>query len=333
MKLLNGIGLGTFPFASPFTPVGAKEAEDIVEAYLNGGGRYIDVAPTYGLGKVEELLGELLQKYPRDKYFINTSCGHAREGDTLKLSGKYQDVLNDCDNSLRRLKVDYIDLYISHVPDPDTPFAETMEALTDLKKAGKVKRIGVSNVSLEQLQDYNATGAVEFVQNRFSLINQDLSPEFQVYCQAHDIGVVAYQVLDRGLLTEGVLQKLAMRPDDLRRRKPEFRENVVQEIGKWVNESLVPIAKSAEVSLPTLIIWWTLQQPAIALSQCGATSIAQVQKIVAAASFQGTPALKEKIDAAYNTLEERIHDQYQCSVREFTGLATYNVYSGSPTGK
>ena len=207
-------------------------------------------------------------------------------------------MIHECDESLRRLKLDYVDLYISHVPDPATPFAETMHALTDLKRAGKAKRIGVSNVSLEQLQDYNASGAVEFVQNRFSLINQDVSAEFQAYCQANNIGVVAYQVLDRGLLTEGVLKKLEMRADDLRRRKPEFRENVVRTIGEWVGASLQPIAESASISVTTLAIWWALQQPAIALCQCGATSVEQVRHILAAATFVGSPELKNEIDNA-----------------------------------
>ncbi|MEK7639794.1 MAG: aldo/keto reductase [Patescibacteria group bacterium] len=333
MKLLNGIGLGTFPFASPFTPVDGKTAGSILDAYLNGGGRYIDTAPTYGLGKVEEQLGELLTKYPRDRFFINTSCGHAREGDTLRLSGKYKDVIHECDESLRRLKLDYVDLYISHVPDPATPFAETIHALKDLKRVGKAKRIGVSNVSLEQLQEYNASGAVEFAQNRFSLINQDLSAEFQAYCQAHNIGVVAYQVLDRGLLTEGVLKKIEMRSDDLRRRKPEFRENVVHEIRQWVGASLRPIAESAGVSITTLVIWWALQQPAIALCQCGATSLEQVRHILAASNFTGSLELKTTIDNAYATLESKIRNEHKSSVREFTGLATYNVYAGSPTGK
>ncbi len=333
MKLLNGIGLGTFPFASPFTPVDGKTAGSILDAYLNGGGRYIDTAPTYGLGKVEELLGELLTKYPRDRFFINTSCGHVRDGEKLRLSGKYNDVLKECDESLRRLHLDYVDLYISHVPDPETPFTETMRALEEIKKVGKAKHIGVSNVTLEQLQEYNASGSVEFVQNRFSLINQDLPSAFQDYCKANNIGVIAYQVLDRGLLTDSVLKKLALGENDLRRRKPEFRENVVREIGAWVGESLQPIAADANINVSTLAIWWALQQPSVALCQCGATNLKQVQQILKVPELQPMPEVLVDVDAAYGLLEKRIRDRFSQSVREFTGLATYNIYAGSPTGK
>src|SRR5262249_40309559 len=111
MKLLNGIGLGTFPFASPFTPVSSDAATTIIERYLDLGGIYFDVAPTYSFGGVVELLGNALQKYSRDRFFINSFCGYVldRSNQYIK-SGKFNDVIEDCNSSLKRLKVDYLDL-------------------------------------------------------------------------------------------------------------------------------------------------------------------------------------------------------------------------------
>ena len=136
MKLLNGIGLGTFPFASPFTKVDESEALNIVTSYINGGGKYIDTAPTYAFGEVENLLGRILKKFNRDDFFINTSCGFIRQGNGYVKSGKYKDVIQDCEESLLRLGLNEIDLYISHTPDTETgtPFSETIAALEDLKK-------------------------------------------------------------------------------------------------------------------------------------------------------------------------------------------------------
>lgn len=332
-KLFNGVGLGTFPFANPFGKVEEAVAAEVLHTFLHSGGRYIDVAPTYAFGQVEEFLGKELKEYARDDFFINTSCGYVLKDDKFVVSGKYEDVIADCDASLRRLGVDYIDLYISHIPDVNTPFAETMGALRELKQKGKIKHIGVSNVSLEQLKEYNADGVVEFVQNRFSLLSNSGSEEFRKYLLDNNIGLVAYQVIDRGLLTNKMLSSLVLSESDLRRKKPEFKQEIVQELSRWIVESVYPIAQKYGISITTLAIKWARKQDFVVMCQCGATSPQYIKDFVDVTAVDTPSDFYSEVDAAYDTLSKHIQNTYGQTVRQFMGLESYNLYSGSASGK
>jgi aryl-alcohol dehydrogenase-like predicted oxidoreductase len=321
VKSPNRVGLGTFPFASVFSKVSDYGAQSIVRKFLDLGGFYIDTAPIYGFAQAETLLGRILQSIPRDKYYIASKCGYVWGSDRKpQLSGEYQDVISEFEKSLRRLNLECIDLYMSHVPDPDTPFEETMSALADLQAEGKIRDIGVSNVSLEQLQEYNKTGLVKFVQNRFSLLNQSFAPDFIAYCEEQGIGIIPYQVIERGLLTDKVIEGIELREGDLRHQKPEFASEVRQVIGWWVGEHLKPIADDLETSVSALAIWWALQQPAIAFCICGATKVAQIVSNLRAASLEPPSDTLERINATYQTLVDEIESKYSMSVREFMGL-------------
>lgn len=332
-KLFNGVGLGTFPFANPFGKMGENVATEVLHMFLNSGGKYIDVAPTYAYGQVEELLGKELKKYARDDFFINTSCGYVLKDDKFVVSGKYEDVIADCTASLKRLDVNYIDLYISHIPDVNTPFAETMSALKELKKSGKIKHIGVSNVNLEQLKEYNADGGVEFVQNRFSLLSNSGSEEFRKYLLDNNIGLVAYQVIDRGLLTNKMLSPLVLSESDLRSKKPEFKQEVVQEIAHWITESVYPIAQKYGISITTLAIKWARNQDFVAMCQCGATNPKYIKDFIDVTDVDTPFDFYSEVDAAYDILSKHLQNTYGQTVRQFMGLESYNLYSGSASGK
>lgn len=332
-KLFNGVGLGTFPFANPFGKVEETVASEVLHMFLRSGGKYIDVAPTYAFGQVEEFLGKELKKYARDDFFINTSCGYVLKDDKFVVSGKYDDVIADCDASLMRLGVDYIDLYISHIPDVSTPFDETMGALKELKQKGKIKHIGVSNVSLRQLKEYNVDGKVEFVQNRFSLLSNNGCEEFRKYLLDNSIGLVAYQVIDRGLLTNKMLSSFILSENDLRSKKPEFKQEVVQELSRWINESMYPIAQKYGISITTLAIKWARNQDFVAMCQCGATNPKYIKDFADVTSVNTPSDFYSEVDAAYNILSKHLQNTYGQTVREFMGLESYNLYSGSASGK
>lgn len=115
------LGLGTFPFASVFGDVRPHIAGDVLDGFLSQGGRYIHTATIYASGETEKLLGNLLSKYPRDAFVINTSCGWVRAGDGYVLSGAASDVHEGLAESLERLQLDYVDVHMVHMPDPATP--------------------------------------------------------------------------------------------------------------------------------------------------------------------------------------------------------------------
>ncbi|MFI4989800.1 MAG: aldo/keto reductase [Solirubrobacterales bacterium] len=333
-RLLNGVGLGTFPFAGPFSELG-DDATSILGAYLDAGGTYIDTAPTYDYGEVESVLGRELAKRPRESFFVNTSCGYILDGEgkAYVVSGRPEDVIADCDASLSRLGLEYIDSYISHIPDPNVPFAETVGAMEELRQAGKVRMLGVSNVTLEQLEEYNASGAISLVQNRFSYLNRSIAADFADYCVSHDVGIVAYQVIERGMLTAKGRGVFVLRDGDLRQVKSEFGDEIREAISAWVSTSVTPIAERHGVPLAALAVWWALQQPFVALAQFGATSVAQIQETMRVCDASLPAETLRELDDAYAVLSSQLASDEKGSVRDFLGLSTYNFYGGSATGK
>lgn len=285
----NRVGLGTYPFANVYSPLSKKGAKNVVRLFIDKGGYYIDTAPVYGFGEVETLLGEVLRDFPREKYYISTKCGYVDvEGktfQTVQKSGKYEDVIDECEKSLKRLRTDYIDLYFVHWPDPNTPFDETMSALSKLQEDGKIKEIGVSNITLEELQEYNKRGGVKYIQNRFSLINRSISRELEEYMMDNSIKLVPYQIIDRGLLTEKVQEKSTI-------------------IGDWVRTSLSPIAKRAGITLSQLSIAWALHQKFVGFVLVGVTNPQNVEINLHADSILLSDETMRQIDDAIAILSK-----------------------------
>lgn len=324
MKQHNRIGLGTFPLASAFHKISNSDAQKVVGSFLDQGGFYIDTAPMYGFGEVETLLGAVLQKYSREQYFIATKCGYIDvEGKTfqnIQKSGKYNDVLRECDRSLQRLKLNYIDLYFMHSPDPNTPIEETLQALEALQQQGKVRQLGVSNVNLSELKEYNRTHKINFIQNRFSLINRSIDQEFSDYLLKNNIKLVPYQVIDRGQLTSNLLTGISLENSDLRKGRADWLEEKITLIADWSKEKLNPIAQSLNLTLEQLALAWALQQPYMGFLIVGLTNQRYISINFQADQIQLSAETLKQIDQAYQELEKRVLHDYHLSLREFRGL-------------
>lgn len=308
-KKKNRIGLGTYPFAGGrFAPISKEQIKRIVALFLDKGGYYIDTAPIYGFGEVETLLGEALRNYPREKYCIATKCGYVDvEGKTFKTvkkSAKFNDVIRECERSLKRLCINYIDIYFIHWPDANTPFDETINALTKLQGDGKIRHIGVSNVTPKQLQEYNTSGNVKFIQNKFSLLNRSISQELKTYMKNHAIQLVPYQIIDRGLLTDKIFQA----PETI--------------LGGWVKRSLSPIAKRLGITLGQLAIAWALHQEYVGFVIVGLTNPEYIEINLNANPVRLDKSVMLEIDAAYQQLEITIRSKFGQSVEKFRRLAT-----------
>jgi len=317
----NKVGLGTFPLAGVFKPITKEEAISLVRTFLDNGGYYIDTAPIYGMGYVEELLGEVLKEYPRESYYLITKCGYIGIEDKKPLkSGKHADVVRECEKSLRRLGLDYIDLYFSHSPDPSTFFDETMFVLSLLQEQGKIKHIGVSNVNLAELKEYNKTGKVEFIQNRFSLLNRSIDNELRDYILENKIFLIPYQVIDRGQLTGKVFESLNLRNEDLRKARSDWEPAVLEVISSWVREDLSPTAKKLGITLGQLSIAWALHQEFMGFVVVGSTSKEYVCVNLKADRIKLPLEELSQVNAAYERLEILVKDKYGKSLREFRGL-------------
>jgi aryl-alcohol dehydrogenase-like predicted oxidoreductase len=184
----------------------------------------IDTAPVYGFGHSEEIVGMALSEGLRKRAVIATKVGlEWRDGKVWRNSSPAR-IRKEVDDSLRRLRTDYIDLYQVHWPDPLVPIQETAAALARLLKEGKIRAIGVSNYSPSQMDEFRKAAPIHSVQPPYNLFEREAESGVLPYAAQHDITVLCYGALCRGLLTGTITRATQFKGDDLRRNDPKFRE-------------------------------------------------------------------------------------------------------------
>ena len=311
---LSGVALGTFPFSNVFGKVSAAEAEAIVQIYLECGAGYIQTSPYYE--GVDNQMQGILSKLPRESYRLGTLCVKDRHS---IISGKYKAVIAQCEDSLSYLGLDYIDLYLTSTPvGSDAPFSETIRAMVDLKTQGKIREIGVCNVTLAELKSYNSNGDVRYVQNRFSILDQKAERDVWEYCQQYDISLIPYNVIEWGLLTNKSLTEWILAESDLRAKVlPVFDSDPKKKIHEWVTKYLQPIAEQNNTSIEALAIHWVLSQPGVATALVGATTLNQIVSSLKASKLSGRGDIVTELNSAYNVLEEELCRDHQLSVNDY----------------
>jgi len=286
------VGIGCNNFGSR---IDDSRTEEVIDAALDAGINFFDTADMYGNGKSEELLGRFLGRR-RSDVIIATKFGNPMPGQGSGARPEY--IMKALDASFRRLKTDYIDLYQQHVPDPEVPIADTLGALGDLVKAGKVREIGCSNFSAQQLRDAEAASATRprssrfvSVQNEYSLLRREPEDEVLAECERLRIAFVPFFPLMSGLLT-GKYRKGQPIPQDTRVAKLERYGKLLTE------ENLDKIeAESRRHTLLELAFSWLLAHGVVASVIAGATSARQVRDNASAASWKLTPEDLEEIDS------------------------------------
>jgi aryl-alcohol dehydrogenase-like predicted oxidoreductase len=218
------------------------------------------------------------------EFFFKSKDNNGISVDIYKYSGK-ESVLKECEDSLRRLKTDYIDLYQVHWPDMTTPVSETMEALALLKKQGKILAGGVSNYSREWMEEALKTFPLASDQLAYSMVNRDIEKETVPFCLEKNIGIIAYSPLQRGLLAGKIKKGHVFSEGDTRPFTIYYREPNLSRIIK-ITEELEKIANERKVSLSQLVLNWTILQPGITCALSGARDEKQVLENVKAAEFR-----------------------------------------------
>jgi aryl-alcohol dehydrogenase-like predicted oxidoreductase len=295
------VGIGCNNFGSR---IDDKRTEEVVNAALDAGVNFFDTADMYGNGKSEELLGRFLGRR-RPDVIIATKFGNEMEGQGKGARPEY--LRKAFDASLRRLKTDYIDLYQQHVPDPQVPIAETLGALTELVKAGKVREIGCSNFSAPQIREAQAAsqsrpGSARFVsvQNEYSLLHREPEEEVLPECERHGLTFLPFFPLKSGLLT-GKYRKGQPIPQDTRVAKFERYRKLLTEENLDKVEALIDFAESRGHTLLELAFSWLLAHGVVASVIAGATSARQVRDNAAAAGWKLTAGDLEEIDTRLGT--------------------------------
>jgi aryl-alcohol dehydrogenase-like predicted oxidoreductase len=311
------LGLGTFAFSGVFSPVDSSTVGQILNTYVDNGGWYVETAPVYAPNGID--LGAILKSFARDRFFIASKCVTGRDatGATVR-SGKAGHLRSQCHGELKRLGVEQLDLLQLHTVPEDATADEAYGALQDLRSAGLVRNVGVSNVSLSQLKTFVATGPVDFVQNRFSFIHRAQHRAIESYCQDNGILLNPYQVIERGLLADNPPPKF--REGDLRNSKYEYSGDVYHFIRSWVLSDIKPIGDAAGLSVTALALGWALVQPAIGVVPVGATSPTQVRENLAAGLLPLPHTVISDMEAAFVRLESAVRERIGLSVDEYRGL-------------
>ena len=257
---------------------------------IEEGIRLIDTAPTYGMGHSESVVGKAIAGR-RDQALVATKCGirwdletdqegqltRDNDGKEVKLVRclKPISITLELEQSLRRLGVDYIDLYQIHWPDPNTPVEESMETLIKLQEQGKIRAIGVSNYSVEMMQVCMSRGTLASDQPKYNPLERDIEKDVLPFCLENGVGVMAYSPIAQGLMTGKVTPERVFKEGDARGSKPLFsvesRKRVLAMLDK-----IRPIADGHGITLGQLAIAWVVAQPGITTAIVGARDEAQV---------------------------------------------------------
>jgi len=250
-----------------------------IHAAIDHGVSLIDTAPMYGAGNSEEIVGKAIAGR-RDKVVLSTKCGlvwHTQQGNHFfdndgapvhRYLGA-DSIVYEVEQSLKRLGTDYIDHYITHWQDPTTPIAETMEALLKLKESGKIRSIGASNVSAEELNAYVATGGLDAIQEKYSMLDREIEADLLPICADNGISALSYSSLALGLLSGKIGPDREFNGDDLRIGDPRFSMENRAKIASLFTE-IQPIADDLGATIAQTVIAWTVSQPGITFSLCGA---------------------------------------------------------------
>jgi aryl-alcohol dehydrogenase-like predicted oxidoreductase len=276
------------------------DAESIraIHAALDEGWNWIDTAAVYGLGHSEEVVGRALAECGKRPY-IFTKCARCWDENRQIIKRlKRESVRKECEDSLRRLRAEVIDLYQVHWPEPDEDVEEGWEAMVELQQEGKVRWIGISNFTVAQMRRILPIGPVTSVQPPYNILAPEIEKELLPFCQAHGIGAIVYSPMHSGLLTGRMTREriAAMPPDDHRQRRPQFQEPLLSRNLRLV-ELLREIGARHGRTPGEAAIAWTLRHPAVTGAIVGLRSAAQLEGVKGAATFRLSEAEAGEIAA------------------------------------
>jgi aryl-alcohol dehydrogenase-like predicted oxidoreductase len=294
---------------------GNEEADSIaaIHASIDAGANTIDTAAIYGMGFSEELVGRAI-KGRRDRVVIATKCGmrwtgtegsdpwpQKNEGHDIiiRKNARPDSIAHECEQSLKRLGVDVIDLYQIHWPDTSTKVEDSIHAMLKLKEQGKIRAIGVSNYDVEWLRGALKVAPIASLQPPYSLIQRKIEAEILPFCQENRIGVIVYSPMERGLLTGNVPPDRKFPPGDHRAGHryftPQNRQRVLDSLAK-----IEPVARKHNVTLAQLVINWTFSEPGVTAAIVGARNARQATQNAGALSFQLSDDERRQIRAAFD---------------------------------
>ena len=301
---ISALAVGTWAIGGQqWGDVNEKDSIDAIRAMIDGGVNLVDTAPIYGNGHSEEVVGKALENGYREKVFLATkfSISNDENGAVIN-NGSYENAIWECEQSLKRLNTDHIDIYIMHWPDPATPVEVTMKELADLKKSGKIRFIGVSNFDRNLIEEAQKVVRIDFLQPPYSMVEES-QKELLAWCETQGIGTMTYGSLGAGILTGAIRELPDWDENDFRYtfydyfKNPKFSK--IMELLKVMDK----IAQVRNKPLAQIAINWSTQKSYVSTAICGVRDPQQAYENCATFDWELTGEEMELIDSEIERLQ------------------------------
>jgi len=304
---VSAIGVGCWEIGGGYGSIEETQFIQAVHRALDLGITCFDTAEAYGFGASEQSLAKALGNRRKEAIVVTKFGVGYKEAPNFRDSSR-QRVMASIDKSLQNLNTDYVDVYLVHWPDVNTPFEETMRALDDLVQQGKVRAVGISNFRLSQIETSMGVRQVDVAQYCWNMFDRRMQKEIYPYCRDHTIGVMAYGSLAYGLLTGAFTEDMDFGTDDWRARRGRMGGiNLFQHLfgpdyfprNLRVVEELKAMAARYGKSLPQFALRWTTSNPVISTALVGCRNITEVEDNVGALGWSISAADMQEIDAIF----------------------------------
>ena len=292
------IGLGTWAIGG-WMWGGTDEPEAIrtIQAAVDRGVTLVDTAPVYGMGTSEDIVGRALEENRRrEEVVLATKAGLNWEGRQPYRDGRPERIAQEIDDSLRRLRTDVIDIYQVHWPDPMVPIEDTAGAMKNLLDHGKIRAIGVSNFTTEQMDRFRSESPLHVVQPPYNLFERDVEADVAPYVRGNGLTTLTYGALCRGLLTGKMTADQTFEGDDLRNVDPKFQGARFAQYVAAVNKLDTLARERFGKHVIHLALAWLLARPGVGVALWGARHPGQLEPLTDVDSIQVDDALRQEID-------------------------------------
>lgn len=295
---VSAVALGCWPIAG-VTTIGVNDADSIatIQKCFDIGINHLDTAHVYGPnGESENLIRRALDNR-RNEMVIATKCGIHYENGVMVTDNRPERLRLECDESLRRLGTDRVELLYLHAPDDKVPIAKSAAALRKLMDEGKTRSIGVSNFTVEQMEEFHAVCPITATQMPYNMLQRDIEKRTIPWCRERNVAVMIYWPLMKGLLTGKLKRGEALDERDSRRNYPMYQGDELQKNQDFIDQ-LRHVADSAGRTVAQLAVNWTISQPGITSALCGAKRPTQIEETAGAMGWQLTAEQRAVIKAA-----------------------------------
>ena len=296
---VSPVALGCWPIAGMTSlDVNDKDSLATLAAAIDCGINFIDTAHCYGAdGESETLIGKAIRDRgsKRDDLVIASKGGIHWDAQGIRhYDGSPKRIIKECELSLQRMDIEAIDLYYLHAPDPNVPVAETATAFTKLIETGKIRSVGVSNLSVEQMEDFHQVCPVSAVQPPYNMLQRSIEDDLIPWCKTNHVSVANYWPLMKGLLAGKIRRDHEFHPDDKRLTYDVFQGEAFEAAQKLL-DGLDQIAAKVEKTVAQVVVNWTIQQPGITSTLCGAKRDWQIRETAGGMGWQLDEELMNEI--------------------------------------